>query len=116
VPLWNKHTGTIDKTVAAYMRDHGFDLRDYAERNWSTLGPKLVGKLHFFAGDMDNFYLNLAVYDFEDFLTRVHAPTDFTYGRPEKGHGWHSFTWAEMIRKMADAIKATGADATPWTY
>jgi Putative esterase len=101
VPLWNKRTGTIDHTVAAYMRDHGYDLRDYAERNWSTLGPKLKGKLHFFAGDMDNYYLNLAVYDFEDFLTRVHAGVDFTYGRPEKGHGWHSYTWAELIRTMA---------------
>ena len=116
VPLWNKRTGTIDRTVAAYMRDHGFDLRDYAERNWSTLGPKLAGKLHFFAGDMDNYYLNLAVYDFEDLLQRKGAEVDFTYGRPEKGHGWHSFTWAEMIQKMAASIKATGADPTPWNY
>jgi hypothetical protein len=112
VPLWNKRTGTIDKTVAAYMRDHGFDLRDYADRNWSTLGPKLAGKLHFFAGDMDNFYLNLAVYDFEEMLQKKGEPTDFTYGRPEKGHGWHSFTWAEMVQKMTAGMK----DTTSWHY
>jgi Putative esterase len=119
VPLWNKRTGTIDHAVAAYMRDHGFDLREYAERNWSTLGPKLAGKLHFFAGDMDNYYLNLAVYDFEDFLKGKGVPTDFTYGRPEKGHGWHSYTWAEMIRKMATRMKAAapaGANSRSWNY
>ena len=122
VPLWDKRTGTIDRTVAIYMKDHGFDLRDYAERNWPTLGPKLAGKLHFFAGDMDQYYLNLAVYDFETFLqhtTNPHAEVDFTYGRPMKGHGWHSFTWAEMIRKMAGAITAhapAGEDVTAWNY
>jgi hypothetical protein len=122
VPLWDKRTGTIDHTVATYMRDHGFDLRDYAERNWSTLGPQLAGKLHFFAGDMDNYYLNLAVYDFETFLqhtTAPHSEADFTYGRPMKGHGWHSFTWAEMIRKMSAAITAeapAGEDTRGWNY
>ncbi len=117
VPLWDKHTGAIDRTVANYMKEHGFDLRDYAARNWSTLGPKLTGKLHFFAGDMDNYYLNLAVYDFEDFL---HDPAvEFVYGRPEKGHGWHSFTWAEMVKKMADAMKKAapqGEDTSSWNY
>ena len=122
VPLWDKRTGTIDHAVAAYFKDHGFDLRDYAERNWSTLGPKLAGKLHFFAGDMDNYYLNLAVYDFETFLQHTanpHADVEFTYGRPMKGHGWHSFTWAEMIHKMAAAIKAhapDGDDVSAWNY
>jgi Putative esterase len=122
IPLWDKRTGTIDHTVATYMRDHGFDLRDYAERNWSTLGPKLAGKLHFFAGDMDNYYLNLAVYDFETFLqhtTAPHADADFTYGRPMKGHGWHSYTWAELVRMMAAATTAhapAGEDVRGWNY
>jgi len=37
-----------------------FDLREYAERNWSSIGPSLAVSciLH---GDMDNFYLNLAM-------------------------------------------------------
>ena len=121
VPLWDKLTGKIDHSVADYMRDHGFDLRAYAQQHWSTLGPKLAGKLHFFAGDMDNFYLNLAVYDFQAFVdstTNPHSDADFTYGRPMKGHGWHSFTWAEMVQKMAAAIKraAPSGEATSWTY
>lgn len=122
VPLWDKLTGKIDHSVADYMRDHGYDLRAYAQKNWSTLGPKLAGKLHFFAGDMDNFYLNLAVYDFEAFVdstSNPHSDADFTYGRPMKGHGWHSFTWAEMVRKMAAAIKReapSGEATSSWNY
>jgi hypothetical protein len=122
VPLWDKLTGKIDHSVADYMRDHGFDLRAYAEKQWPTLGPKLAGKLHFFAGDMDNFYLNLAVYDFEklvDSTSNPHSDADFTYGRPKKGHGWHSFTWAEMVQKMAAAIKRSapaGESSSGWSY
>lgn len=120
--VWDKKTGAIDHQVAAYMRDHGYDLRAYAQQNWSTLGPKLAGKLHFFAGDMDNYYLDLAVYDFQDLVdssANPHSDADFTYGRPMKGHGWHSYTWAEMVRKMADAVKReapAGESTAGWEY
>ncbi|MGH7459895.1 MAG: alpha/beta hydrolase-fold protein [Longimicrobiales bacterium] len=102
-PLWDKLTGKIDREVANYMRDQGYDLRHYAQTNWTTLGPKLQGKLHFFAGDMDDFYLNLAVYQFEEFLKGTSNPrsdAQFTYGRPTKGHSWHAFPWAELVRRM----------------
>ncbi|HEX5435860.1 MAG TPA: alpha/beta hydrolase-fold protein [Gemmatimonadaceae bacterium] len=121
-PLWNKLTGKIDHSVAMYMRDHGYDLRYYAQQHWATLGPKLAGKLHFFAGDMDNFYLDLAVYDFQHFLestTNPKSDATFTFGRPEKGHGWHAFTWAEMVRDMATYVKAhapSGANTSAWSY
>ena len=107
-PLWNKLTGVIDREVATYWRDHGFDLREYAQRNWTTLGPKLAGKLHFFAGDMDDFYLNLAVYQFEEFIkgtTNPRSDAEFTYGRPTKGHSWHAYPWAEFVRRVAAHVK-----------
>jgi hypothetical protein len=122
VPLWDKATGAIDHTVAAYMRDHGFDLRAYAEKNWATIGPELVGKLHFSAGDMDDYWLNLAVYKFEDFLKTTanpHYAGDFTYGRPMKGHAWHPTTWVDFIRKYASSVKAAapvGASTAAWNY
>ena len=122
VPLWDKLTGTIDRGVATYMRDHGYDLRDYAERNWPTIGSKLVGKLHFSAGDMDDYWLNLAVYKFEDFLkttTNPHYEGDFVYGRPMKGHSWHATTWADFIRRFAGAVRAqapVGEDVRAWNY
>ena len=107
-PLWNKLTGVIDREVATYWREQGFDLRDYTQRSWATLGPKLAGKLHFFAGDMDDFYLNLAVYQFEEFLkgtTNPRSDAQFTYGRPMKGHSWHAYPWAEFVRRVAEHVK-----------
>jgi len=122
VPLWDKLTGTIDPKVATYMRDHGYDLRAYAEKEWPTIGSKLVGKLHFSAGDMDDYWLNLAVYKFEDFLKSTQNPHyegDFVYGRPMKGHSWHYATWAEFMRKVGATIKSqapAGENTAAWNY
>ncbi len=121
-PLWDKRTGHIDRDVANYWRDHGYDLRDYMQRNWSSLGPKLAGKLHFFAGDMDDFFLNLAVYRVEDFLNSASSPASdatFTYGRPKKGHGWHAATWSDVVRQMGAHIKRRAPAGEPteaWWY
>ena len=107
-PLWDKMTGKIDREVANYMRDSGYDLRHYAEKNWPTLGPKIHGKLHFISGDMDNFYLNLGVYLFEEFTNKTTSPKSdatYTYGRPMKGHSYHAVNFADMIRQMADQVK-----------
>lgn len=119
-PLWDPLTGKIDRDVAHYMRDNGYDLRAYAEREWARIGPKLAGKLHFFVPDMDDFYLNVAMYLFEDFLEGVTNPShepSFTYGRPKKGHSWHAYTWAETVRQMAAHIRRNapaGASAAWW--
>jgi hypothetical protein len=121
-PLWDKRTGKIDHSVANYMRDHGFDLSYDLRTNWKTLGPKLRGKLHLYVGDMDNYYLNLAVYDVEDFLKSTTDPPydgDIQYGRPEKGHGWQPATQEEMVRWMADHITKyapQGTDTKSWKY
>jgi len=120
-PLWDKQSGRIDPQVALYMRDHGYDLRYYLEQNWPKIGPQLVGKLHIYCGDMDNFYLNLAVYRLEDFLRGVRNPAyggSFEYGRPMKGHGWSPLNQAELITVMADYIRQhspAGADGS-WKY
>ena len=103
-PLWDRTTGLIDKDVAAYMRDHGFDLRRYLETHWATLGPNLIGKIHVYVSDMDGYYSNLGVYLLEEFLTRATNPSasaTFDYGRPMKPHGWQPMTNADMIRMMA---------------
>jgi hypothetical protein len=122
VLLFDKITGVIDKSVVSYMRDNGYDLTEYTRRNWSTLGPKLVGKLNFFAGEMDQFHLNLAVYDFEAMLKETkdpHYPGRFEYGRPKKGHNWHLTDFSEMIREIARHVRASapaGADTAQWNY
>jgi hypothetical protein len=100
-PLWDKRTGKIDRGVATYMRDHGYDLSAYMSKNWDGLGPRLKGKLHLYCGDMDNYYLNLAVYMLEDFLKTTSAGATFDYGRPMKGHGWHPDSNAALVKMMA---------------
>jgi hypothetical protein len=119
-PLWNKATGKIDKSVANFMEANNYDLRYYMEQNWATIGPKLAGKLHIYCGDMDNFYLNLAVYKLEDFLRRANPPFggSVEYGRPMKGHGWTPLNQAELLRVIANHITLNapqGAD-TSWKY
>jgi len=106
-PLWDKKTGKIDHRVALYMRDHGYDLSYNLRTNWAALGPKLRGKIHVYVGDMDNFYLNLAVYQLEHALEAVKDPPcdcDFQYGRPMKGHGWQPTTTANLLKWMAEHI------------
>ena len=121
-PLWDKATGKIDHSVAEYMREHGYDLRDYVERNWPRIGPELAGKIHLYCGDMDNYYLNLAVYLFEDSAKKLTNPTadaTFEYGRPMKGHGWMPMTFPELIRQMSEQITRhapAGEDPKAWNY
>jgi hypothetical protein len=121
-PLWDKQTGKIDHSVALYMRDHGYDLSYNLRTNWATLGPKLRGKIHVYVGDMDNFYLNLAVYQLEEALTSQQNPPcdcEFKYGRPMKGHGWQPASSATLIRQMADHIlhnAPAGENTASWHY
>ena len=121
-PLWDKKTGKIDHSVALYMRDHGYDLSYNLRTNWAALGPKLRGKIHVYVGDMDNFYLNLAVYQLEDALKAVKDPPcdcDFQYGRPMKGHGWQPTTTANLVKWMAEHIASNapaGEKTTDWHY
>jgi len=121
-PLFDKRTGKIDRTVVEYMRANGYDLSEYTRRNWATLGPKLRGKLNIFAGEMDDFYLNLAVYNYQSMLNEVAGadyPVRFEYGRPKKGHNWHHTHWTGVLREMAAHIKRNApahAGAGDWSY
>ncbi|HAS58041.1 MAG TPA: hypothetical protein DCS64_06010, partial [Algoriphagus sp.] len=72
-PIWNKKTGEINPGVAAYWKEN-FDLRYIMERDWKKLGPKLEGKINIYCGDMDNYYLNNAVYLTEAFLEQTQDP------------------------------------------
>jgi hypothetical protein len=118
-PIWDDSTGAINRQVANYWREHGYDLRDYLARNWSRIGPVLVGKIHVYCGDMDNYYLNLAVYLLEEFLTGATNPAyggSFHYGRPMKQHGWQPMSSADLIREMAGQIarRAPRGEPTAW--
>jgi hypothetical protein len=122
-PLWDKATGEIDREVALYMRDR-FDLVYCLKQHWADIGPKLAGKLHLICGDMDNFYLNEAVYEMEKFLENTKDPYyagSFRYGRPRKPHGWSPFGRysGDLEKEMAAHITKNappGEDTSTWKY
>jgi hypothetical protein len=130
-PIWDKYTGEIDHATADYWREH-YDLRYILERDWKTLGPKLAGKIHIHVGDMDNYYLNDAVYLMEEFLKNTRDPYyggEVTYGDRAE-HCWNGDpnqpNYISRLRyntmylpKILERIRRTaprGADLTSWRY
>jgi hypothetical protein len=131
VRLWDKETGEIDHEVAAYWKEN-FDLRYILERDWATLGPKLEGKLNIYVGDMDNYYLNNAVYLTEQFLENTTAPYyggEVDYGDRAE-HCWngdqengnhisrlrYNTMYLPKILKRIEASAPDGADLSSWRY
>jgi hypothetical protein len=130
-PIFDKRTGAIDHEVAAYWRDH-YDLRAILEKNWSTLGPKLRGKLHLYCGSADTYFLNDAVYKMEDFLnTTVNPPYEgeVKYGDRAE-HCWngdpsqpnyisrmhYNTMYLDRILRRIARTAPEGADLTSWRY
>lgn len=130
-PIWDKRTGEIDSAVADYWREN-YDLRYILERDWETLGPKLAGKIHIYVGDMDNYYLNNAVYLMEEFLESTRDPYyagEVAYGDRDE-HCWNGdpdlpnhISRLRYHRMYVDRIMARiaesappGADTTSWRY
>ena len=130
-PIWDKLTGQIDREVAEHWREN-YDLRHIMERDWKTLGPKLEGKIHIYCGDMDNYYLNNAVYMAEEFLESTTDPYyggEVDYGDRAE-HCWNGdqenpnhvsrlrYNWMYLpkILKRIEASAPPGADLTSWRY
>jgi len=117
-PLFNKRSGEIDPKVAQYWKDN-FDLKYYMEENWSTLGPKIVDKLHIYTGTMDNFFLNNSTKVLEEWMkttSNPHYEGYFMYGEG-KGHCWIGpVTQAERMKEIGQFIlrKKPGDATTPW--
>ena len=129
--IWDKMTGEIDREVAEYWREN-YDLVHIMRRDWETLGPKLEGKLHIYVGEMDNYYLNNAVYLAEEFLEGTTDPYyggEVAYGARDE-HCWNGdptqpnaisrlryvqmYTPRMLERMLAD--HPPGADLTSWRY
>lgn len=129
--IWDKQTGAINPEVAAFWKEN-YDLAYIMKRDWATLGPKLKNKIHIYCGDMDNYYLNNAVYLVEDFLEATNEPYydgEVAYGDRAE-HCWNGDPtqpnhitrlryhrmfipkWAGNVNKIAPA----GADLSSWRY
>ena len=58
IPLSIMNTATGSQNPDVQRDWEKWDIRKVLEASWPTLGPKLRGKLHLFAGDVDSFHLN----------------------------------------------------------
>ncbi|MCU0634010.1 MAG: hypothetical protein MUE41_03970 [Gemmatimonadaceae bacterium] len=130
-PIWDKATGRIDAEVARHWRER-YDLVRIVTRDWATLGPKLRGKLHIYVGDMDNYWLQNAVYLAErDFAALTNPPADaeFAYGDraehcwngdPYRGNAYSRLRYHQMfIPRIMDQIRKrhpAGVDTLSWRY
>ncbi len=130
--IWDKRTGVIDREVAAHWREH-YDLSHILRRDWDKgLGRRLAGKINLYVGDMDNYYLNNAVYLVEDVLKAMKNPPyggEVAYGDraehcwngdPTRANAYSRLRYHQMfIPRIAERIRNTapsGADLTSWTY
>jgi hypothetical protein len=125
-PIFDKRTGEIDRETAKYWKQH-YDLSAIIERDWMTLGPKLAGKLHFYVGEADTFYLDRAVHLLKDFLETTtepyyHGSFEFGVRKPhcyagdyDPGVGLNQHYWPEMVKHMEETAPP-GADLKSWKY
>jgi Putative esterase len=107
VPLWNPRTGVINRAAAAHWK--AYDLRQVLEQNWAVLGPKLRGKIHIWVGDADDFFLNNAVHQLDESLSRAQPAYEgsISYG-PGQGHCWIGISEGEMMKQMWSRMQASG--------
>ena len=129
--IWDKKTGDINPEVANYWKEN-YDLRYILERDWDKLGDKLKGKIHIYCGDMDNYYLNNAVYSMESFLESTSDPYydgEVDYGDRAE-HCWngdqenpnyisrlrYNSMYVPKIMKRIAVSAPAGADLTSWRY
>jgi hypothetical protein len=129
--IFDKYSGKINKQVAEYWKNN-YDLVHIIQRDWPKIGTKLAGKIHIYVGDMDNYYLNNAVYTAEEMIKKLENPKcncEVDYGDRAE-HCWngdHSqpnyisrLRYHQMfIPKWAEEVKSRapkGADLTSWRY
>ena len=129
--IWNKLTGEIDKDVANYWKEN-YDLAYILKRDWAKHGNDWVNKIHLYCGDMDNYYLNNAVYLTEEILSETTSPYyngEVDYGDRaehcwngdhENGNHISRLRYHRMfIKKYVEKVQLVapeGADLVSWKY
>lgn len=129
--IWDRLSGDIDKEVATYWKEN-YDLAYILKRDWAKHGKDWEHKIHLYCGDMDNYYLNNAVYLAEDILSETTEPYyngEVDYGDRaehcwngdhENGNHISRLRYHRMfIKKYVDRVSKVApqsADLTSWLY
>jgi len=129
-PIFDKVTGVIDPSVAAYWKEH-YDLSAIIARDWNTLAAKLTGKIHIYVGSGDNYYLTDSVYFAQG---RLESLTPGYGGEVQYGdraeHCWngdpslpnaysrlhYNFQYLPKILERIGATAPPGSDLKSWRY
>ena len=129
-PIFDKVTGDIDPTVAAYWREH-YDLSNIIARDWATLAPKLKGKIHVYVGSGDNYYLTDSVYFAQERFESLEPKYDGTVAYGDRAeHCWngdpkvanaysrlhYDSQYLPLILQRITASAPKGADLKSWRY
>ena len=129
-PIFDKVTGDVDPTVAAYWRDH-YDLSNIIARDWATLAPKLKGKIHLYVGNGDNYYLTDSVYFAQERLESLEPKYEGTVAYGDRAeHCWngdpkvsnaysrlhYDYQYLPLILQRINATAPKGADLKSWHY
>jgi hypothetical protein len=129
-PIFDKVTGDIDPTVAAYWREH-YDLSNIIARDWATLAPKLKGKIHLYVGNGDNYYLTDSVYFAQERLESLEPKYEGTVAYGDRAeHCWngdpkvsnaysrlhYDYQYLPLILQRINATAPKGADLKSWHY
>jgi hypothetical protein len=129
-PIFDKLSGVIDPTVAAYWKEH-YDLSYIVERDWPRLAPKLKGKIHLYVGNGDNYYLTDSVYFAQERLQALNPAYEGSVDYGDRAeHCWngdhqlanaysrlhYNFQYLPIILKRMQSTAPAGADLTSWRY
>jgi hypothetical protein len=102
-PVFDKRTGVIDRTVAEHWREN-YDMLHILKKNWATLGPKLVDKLHIYMGDVDTYFLDRATRELQAWMKTTQNPHYegyFLWG-DQKPHCWSGpVSQAQRLKEMS---------------
>jgi len=94
-------TGVIDHEAAQAWREYDISLRLLT--NWDELRPRLAGKVHVYAGEVDTFYLEGAVERFRALAQEAGLLDDMVVEVvPGMPHSLHAPGQEAMLRTIAE--------------
>jgi hypothetical protein len=111
LPLFDRSTGEIDRTVAAYWREH-FDISRILTARARELEPVLRRKLHIVVGTADTFFLDQSVRLLEEALMPLGYDAKFTY--LEGRHHFNLFE-GDLFGRIALQMSDVARPGHSWT-
>ncbi|MFT4543404.1 MAG: hypothetical protein ACI841_001827 [Planctomycetota bacterium] len=98
--VFDVETGVIDHEVAKHWRK--YDISDILLTQWEELRGSLAGKIHVYAGELDNYHLEGAVERFMGLAEKAGMLDEMNIEVvPGMTHSWHAPGGAEMERTIA---------------